>query len=105
VGFALATLKKLPQLWGDHELHLEVARAAKKQYPQESIQIFASESERFINDRNRGSYSQAAICLREIRDIYRQLSEIESWQKLIMDVRDRHKRLPALQDELNQLKL
>jgi uncharacterized Zn finger protein len=58
-----------------------------------------------FNDRNRGSYSQAALCLREIHDIYRQLNETESWQKLIMDVRDRHKRLPALQDELNQLKL
>jgi uncharacterized Zn finger protein len=105
VGLALATLKKLPQRWGDHELHLEVARAAKKQYPQESSRIFEQEAERFINDRNRGSYSQAALCLREIRDIYRQLNDTESWQKLIMDVRDRHKRLPALQDELNQLKL
>jgi uncharacterized Zn finger protein len=105
VGLALATLKKLPQRWGDHGLHLEVARAAKKQYPQESIRIFEEETERFINDRNRGSYSQAALCLREIRDIYRQLNDTESWQKLIMDVRGRHKRLPALQDELNQLKL
>jgi uncharacterized Zn finger protein len=105
VGLALATLKKLPQRWSDHGLHLEVARAAKKQYPQESIRIFEEEAERFINDRNRGSYSQAALCLREIRDIYRQLNETESWQKLIMGVRDRHKRLPALQDELNQLKL
>ena len=105
MGLALTTLKKLPQRWGDHGLHLEVARAAKKQYPQESIQIFEQEAAKFINDRNRGSYSQAALCLREIRDIYRQLNETESWQKSIMDVRDRHKRLPALQDELNQLKL
>jgi len=105
VKLALAMLQKLPQRWGDHELHLEVARAAKKQYPQESIRIFEQEVERFINDRNRGSYSRAALCLREIRDIYRQLNETELWQKLIMDVRDRHKRLPALQDELNQLKL
>jgi uncharacterized Zn finger protein len=105
VKLALAMLQKLPQRWGDHELHLEVARAAKKQYPQESIRIFEQEAERFINDRNRDSYSRAALCLREIRDIYRRLNETESWQKLIMDVRDRHKRLPALQDELNQLKL
>jgi uncharacterized Zn finger protein len=105
VGLALTTLKKLPQRWGDHELHLEVAHAAKKQYPQESIRIFEQEAERFINNRNRDSYSQAALCLREIRDIYRQLNDAESWQKLITDIRDRHKRLPALQDELNQLKL
>jgi uncharacterized Zn finger protein len=40
VGLALATLKKLPQRWGDHELHLEVARASEKRFPQESIRIF-----------------------------------------------------------------
>jgi len=101
----MTTLKKLPQRWGDHELHLEVAHAAKKRYPQESIRIFEQEAERFINNRNRDSYSQAALCLREIREIYRQLNDAESWQKLITDIRDRHKRLPALQDELNQLKL
>ena len=105
VGLALAMLQRLPQHWGEHGLHLEVARAAKKQYPQESIRIFEQEAERFINDRNRGSYSQAAVCLREIRDIYRQLNETQAWQNLITGVRDRHKRLPALQDELNQLKL
>ena len=105
VGLALATLKKLPQRWGDHELHLEVARAAKKKYPQESIRIFREEAERLIAGRNRDSYSQAALCLGEIRDVYRQLNETESWQRLITDIRARHKRLPALQDELNQLKL
>ena len=105
VELALAMLQKLPQRWGAHGPNLEVARAAKKHYPQESIRIFEQEAERFINDRNRGSYSQAALCLREIRDIYRQLNETQSWQKLITGVRDRHKRLPALQDELNQRKL
>ena len=63
------------------------------------------EAERFINERNRGSYSQAALCLREIRDIYRQLNETQSWEKLIADIRERFKKLPALQDELKQLKL
>ena len=105
VGNALTTLEKLPQRWGDHGLRIEVAQAAKKEYPQEAIRIFKNEAERFINDRNRGSYSQAALCLREIRDVHQQLNETESWQKLIADIRERYKRLPALQDELNRLKL
>ncbi len=105
VGNALATLEKRPQRWGDHGLHIEVARAAKKQYPQEAIRLFRAEAERFIDYRNRDSYSQAAFCLREVRDVYRQLNEMQSWQKLITDVREQYKRLPALQDELNQLKL
>lgn len=104
-GNALATLEKLPERWGDHSLHIEVAQAAKKQYPQESIRLFTKEAERFINYRDRGNYSQAALYLREIRDIYRQLNEIQSWDKLIAEIRERFRKLPALQDELNQLKL
>lgn len=105
VGNALATLEKLTERWGDHSLHLEVAEAAKKQYPQEAIRLYTKEAKRFIDYRNRGSYSQAALCLREIRDIYRQLNDTPSWNKLIADIRERYKRLPALRDELNQLKL
>lgn len=41
-------LRKLPQRWGGHELHIEVAMAAKKHYPHEAIQIFTREAERFI---------------------------------------------------------
>lgn len=95
-------LEKLPERWGDHSLHIEVAQVAKKQYPQELIRLFKKEAERFINHRDRGNYSQAALCLREIRDIYRQLNEIQSWDKLIVEIRERFRKFPALQDELNQ---
>ncbi len=103
---ALAALKKLPQQrWGDHSLDLKVARAARKQYPQEAIRIFMNDAERFVDYRNRDSYSQGALCLREVRDIYRQLNDMESWNKTIVEIRERYKRLPALRDELNKLKL
>jgi uncharacterized Zn finger protein len=105
VGNALTTLEKLPSRWRDHILQIEVAQAAKKQYPQEAIRIFTKEADGFIEDRNRASYSQAALCLREIHDIYHQLHEMQAWDKLIADIRERYRRLPALQDELNQLKM
>ncbi|HLA87676.1 MAG TPA: hypothetical protein VJL10_06630 [Anaerolineales bacterium] len=105
VGNALTTLEKMTERWGDHPLHIEVAQAAKKQYPQESIRLFTKEAERFINYRDRGNYSQAALCLREIRDVYRDLKEIETWNKFIKEIRERFRKLPALQDELSQLKL
>ncbi len=104
-GLALITLEKLNPQWGDYSLRIEVARAAKKQYPQEAVQLFVNEAERFINYRSRDNYSQAALCLREIRDVYHALKETQSWDKLIADIRERYKKLPALQDELNQLKL
>jgi uncharacterized Zn finger protein len=105
VGLALATLEKLSPRWGDRSLHVEVAQAAKKQYPKEAIDIFTKEAQQFIDYRNRDSYLQAALCLREIRDIDRDLTDMNSWNKLIAEIRERYKRLPALQDELNQLKL
>jgi hypothetical protein len=104
-GNALVALEKLPERWGNHELHIEVAQAAKKQYPQEALRIFTKEAERFINYRDRGNYAQAALCLREVRDIYSRVKDIPSWTKTITDIRERYKKLPALQDELNQLKL
>ena len=104
-GNALATLEKMPPRWRDHTLYIDVAQAAKKQYPQEAIRLFMKEAERFIDERNRGSYSQAALCLREIRDVYRQLNDMQTWAKLIAELRERFRRLPAFQDELDQLKL
>jgi hypothetical protein len=43
--------------------------------------------------------------LREVRDVYRELNEIETWDKFITELRERFRRLPALQDELDQLRL
>jgi len=102
---ALATLEKMLPRWRDHTLYIDVAQAAKKQYPQEAIRLFMKEAERFIDERNRGSYSQAALCLREIRDGYRRLNDMQTWDKLIAELRERFRRLPAFQDELDQLKL
>ncbi|HSM70840.1 MAG TPA: hypothetical protein VK851_04795 [Anaerolineales bacterium] len=82
-----------------------MAKAAKKQYPQEAIRIFSKEAERFIDYRGRDNYAQAALYLREVRDVYRELKGNENWKKLIADIRERYKKLPALQDELNKLKL
>lgn len=104
-GSALTILDKLPNRWGSDSLRIEVAQAAKKQYPQEAIEIFVKEAQRFIDSRNRGSYSQAALYLREVRDIYHVLQDAETWNALIADIRARHKNLPALQDELNRCKL
>jgi len=104
-GNALAALEKLPERWGDHSIHITAAQAAKKQYPREAIRIFTREAERFFDYRNRESYSQGAACLREVRDIHRQLNDIETWKKLIAGIREQYKKLPALQDELNKHKL
>lgn len=105
VGLALATLGRLPEQWMAHSLRIEVAKAAKTEYPRESIGLYSEAAVRIMDRRDRGNYSQAAQDLRQVRDIYRQLDDTQTWDKLITDIRERYKKLPALQAELNKLKL
>ncbi len=105
VGNALEALTQWQPRWGGESLRIEVAEAAKKQYPYEAIRLFTQEAERNIDLRNRQSYSQAAAYLREVRDVQHELGEVHAWNDLIAELRARYKKLPALQDELNQLKL
>jgi len=105
VGLALAMLGRMPEQWMVHSLRIEVAKAAKTQYPQESIRLYTEAAVHIMDRRDRGNYSQAAQYLREVRDIYAQINETPLWNELIADIRERYKKLPALQSELNQLKL
>ena len=102
---ALLALEKVRAHWEIEDLRFTVARAAKEAFPQEAVRILTEDAENFIGRRGRDNYAQAAQCLHEVRDTYRQLKDIQTWDKLIADIRKRHKRLPALQDELNQRKL
>jgi len=102
---ALLALERVRAHWGIEDLRFTVARAAKEIYPQEAIRILTEDAENFIGRRGRDNYAQAAWRLHEVRDIYRQSKDTQTWDKFIADIRKRHKRLPALQDELNQLKL
>jgi len=105
VGLALATLDRVPQHWMAHSLRIEVANAAKTQYPQESIRLYIEAAVHIMDRRDRGNYAQAAQYLRAVRDIYALINETPSWNELIADIRERYRKLPALQSELNRLKL
>lgn len=102
---ALTALELVRAHWGIEDLRFTVARAAKEAYPQEAIRIFTKDAENFIGRRGRDNYAQAAQRLDEVRDVYRQLADTQTWDKLIADIREQHKRLPALQDELNRRRL
>jgi uncharacterized Zn finger protein len=105
VGLALATLNRMPEHWMVHSLRIEVAKAAKTEYPRESIRLYSEAAVRIMDRRDRGNYPQAAQHLRQVRDIYRQLADTQTWDKLITDIRERYRKLPALQSELNKFKL
>lgn len=101
---ALEQAKNSKQTWWYHpsSLSLMVAEAAEIDRPQEAIRLYLQEAERLIAMRGRGNYFAAAEYLIKVRDLYKNLGEEKSWEALIADIRERHKRLPALQDELNK---
>lgn len=91
--------------WGVNSLRLEVAQAAEKQRPRSALEIYLPLVQQSINGRNRESYRSAAGYLSRIRKLYQQLDEENNWRQLITKIRQGHKNLPALQDELNKAKL
>jgi uncharacterized Zn finger protein len=105
VGLAIATLGRMSGQWMSRSLGIEVAKAARAQYPQESIRLYVEAAAHIMDRRDRGNYPQAAQYLRETRDIFRQMNDSPAWDKFIADIRERYKKLPALQSELNRLKL
>ena len=102
---ALIALERIRSHWGIEELRFTVSRAAKESYPQDTIRILMEDIENFINRRGRDNYAEAAQRLYEVRATYQYLKEIKTWDKLIACLREEYKRLPALQDELNKMKL
>ena len=103
---ALLTLEKVKiRHWGGNALRIEVAKASKEKLPHESICIFVEEAERFITRRGRDNYAEAAQYLYEVRDTYRQMNDMQTWEKFMAGLRENYRKLPALQDELNKMKL
>lgn len=83
-------------------LELEVADAARHATPERAIPVFVRYARHYIDSRGRDNYQRAASLLVKVQQAYDHLDEIETWQTLIAELREEHKRLPALKDELNK---
>jgi len=92
-------------IYSYEQLEMEVAERSRRALPEQALPIYVKHARARINDRNRDSYGQAASYLLIARDLYRQLGNEDTWQKLISDIRAEFKKLPALQDELRKAKL
>ena len=78
-----------------------MAQAASETHPQAALNIYRQQSESLIEARGRDNYRQACAYLTGVRDRYRQLSRISEWTGFIAELRERHRRLPALKEELS----
>lgn len=84
---------------------IEVAKAAEDSHPQESIEIYQAYVETLIEWRGRENYHVACQHLTSIRRLYQKLGRSDAWTKYIAVLREQHRNLPALRDELAKAKL
>ncbi|MBA4379666.1 MAG: hypothetical protein C0393_03090 [Anaerolinea sp.] len=99
---SLERAKASSRYWGGVSLQVEVAEAAGEKRPKESIRLYMQLVESLIRQRGRDGYAQAAAHLKQVRDAYHRLDEPQAWQALIANIREQHRNLPALRDELNR---
>ena len=84
---------------------IQVAKAAEESHPQESIEIYQAYVEMRIEWRGRENYQVACQYLTSIRRLYQKLGKSDTWTRYIVALREQHRNLPALKDELAKAKL
>ena len=80
---------------------IRVAQAASETCPHSALDIYRQQAESLIEARGRGNYQRACEHLIQARDLYRQLSQEPAWTGYIAELRERHRRLSALKEELS----
>ena len=80
---------------------VRVAQAAADTHPRDAVAIYRHQVESLIEARGRDNYRRACAHLTRVRDIYRQLGEESAWAGLLAQLRESHRRLPALREELD----
>jgi uncharacterized Zn finger protein len=103
-GDVARSLELLPQVtgWGATHLRMKVAEAAEKELPHEAVRLYLEKIEQEIAGRSRGSYSVAASTLKKVEPLFIKLHDQTAWTDYIKFLRESHKNLPALQDELRK---
>lgn len=81
---------------------IRVAQAASETHPQAALDIYRQQAESLIEARGRDNYRQACAYLARVRDLYRQMSRESVWTGFIAGLRERHRRLSALKEELSK---
>ena len=102
VDLALRSVnRRRPGSFYDVDQLIRVAQAASETHPQAALDIYRQQAESLIEARGRDNYRQASAYLTRVRDLYRRLSQESVWAEIIAGLRERHRRLPALREELS----
>lgn len=80
--------------------HMDVARVAEKDFPQEALMIYKGKIEQLIEQRGRDNYGEAVRLLVRVKTVYQQLKKLPEWNAYLHALKIQHAKLPALQEEL-----
>ena len=53
--------------------------------------------------RGRANYAEAAQHLLRVQDLYDMLGQVDDWETYVWELRERHKRLRALKEEMDKV--
>jgi uncharacterized Zn finger protein len=90
---------------GAGNYRVRVAKAAERDFPAEAIRLYRTLAEAAIAGRNRQAYATAATYLVAVRRLMEATGQAEGWRAYITALRDEHRRLRALKEELDALGL
>ena len=97
---------KIQRSWMSYsDIRLRLADTSEKDCPHKAIKIYYEYAERLINRRGRGNYSEASSYLKKMLKIFSRIEEKKQGKEIISDIRIKYNKLPALQDEMNQVGL
>jgi uncharacterized Zn finger protein len=85
-----------------HEGRIRVAWAAEADHPEAAVGLYCTEAERLIAAQGRASYVVAVEHLLRVRDLQRRLGEEAAWEAYVSRLRQDHRRLRALREELGR---
>lgn len=101
VDLALKSVRqRRPGFLHGAEQLLRVAQAASETHPHAALDIYRQQAESLVEARGRENYRRACQHLIQVRDLYRRLSQEPTWTEYVAGLRERHRRLPALKEEL-----
>lgn len=98
---ALYNLKQLAP-WGKADYQAKVAQHIGTDQPGTAIVLYQELITAAIERRGRDNYQQAAQYLQAIQPLYAEVDRADEFQQYLQQVRSQHKRLPALQQELDR---
>ncbi|HET7639270.1 MAG TPA: hypothetical protein VFK47_11085, partial [Ktedonobacteraceae bacterium] len=83
----------------------QVAKAAEESYPEEAIRLYKRVVQTLVEGRGRENYQQAVGYLTRVRRLYQKQEQEPEWQAYISTLRNSHKSLRALKEELDKREL